>query len=52
MIARLHLILFALVAAVAGTDVVWAASGHFDIDTHAYGGLAVLAAVLAAGGQY
>lgn len=50
--ARLQLILFAIVAAAAGTDVAWSAAGHFDIDARAYGLLALLAAGLAAGGLF
>jgi PAP2 superfamily protein len=51
-IARLQWMLFALVALVAGTDVVWALAGRFDVDAHAYAMLALLAAFLAAGGAY
>ncbi len=50
MTARLHLLLFAIVAAAAAADVAW---GHaFDIDAGAYGLLALLAAALAAGGLF
>jgi hypothetical protein len=51
-IARLQLILFVLVAVVAGIDVVWALAGHFDVDGRAYAGLAALAAALAGGAAY
>ncbi len=51
-IARLHMILFALVAGVAGIDVVWTLAGHYDVDARAYAMLALLAAVLAGGGLY
>lgn len=50
--ARLHSILFAFVAVVAGIDVVWARAGHFDVDAPAYGMLALLALALAAGGLF
>jgi membrane-associated phospholipid phosphatase len=50
--ARLQAILFALVAVVAATDVVWARAGHFDIDAPAYGLLALLTLALAAGGVF
>lgn len=52
MTARLQLILFAIVAVAAATDVAWARIGHFDIDAPAYGLLALLAAALAAGGLF
>ena len=50
--ARLQLVLFAIVAAAAGTDVVWSVAGHSDVDAPAYGLLALLAAGLAAGGLF
>ena len=52
MTARLQFLLFAIVAAVGTADVVWLQAGHFDIDAHAYGILALLAAALAGGGLY
>lgn len=50
--ARLQLILFAIVAAAAGADVVWLASGHFDIDARAYSLLGLLAVALSGAGLY
>ncbi|HEY4943790.1 MAG TPA: phosphatase PAP2 family protein [Rhizomicrobium sp.] len=52
MTARLQLILLAIVAVAAATDVAWARIGHFDIDAPAYGLLALLTAGLAAGGLF
>ncbi|MBS0472637.1 MAG: phosphatase PAP2 family protein [Proteobacteria bacterium] len=49
MIARLQAMLFAIVALLAGTDLVWASSVHFDIDAPAYALLAAISAALAGG---
>lgn len=50
--ARLPLVLFGIVASVGLIDAVWASAGRFDIDTHGYAMLALLAAALAGGGIY
>lgn len=47
-----QLVLAAIVIAAALTDVAWARAGHFDLDVQAYASLAVLTAVLAAGGVF
>lgn len=47
-----QLVLAAIVIAAALTDVAWGRAGHFDLDTQAYASLAVLTAVLAAGGMF
>ncbi len=50
--SRLQAILFAIVAAAATADLVWARAGAFQIDTAAYASLAVLFAVLAGGAAF
>jgi membrane-associated phospholipid phosphatase len=50
--ARLQLILFAIVAALALVDATWVNAGHFDVDAKAYGGIALLTVLFAAGGVY
>lgn len=52
MSARLQIILFSIVAAVAAVDVAWAAAGHFDIDVKSYAMLALLAAAVVGGALY
>lgn len=49
MIVRLQAMLFAIVAILAGTDLVWASEVHFDIDASAYALLAAVSAALAGG---
>jgi hypothetical protein len=52
MIAKLQRILFGLSAILVAVDFVWAAIGHFQIDTAAYARLALMSLLLAAGGIF
>jgi hypothetical protein len=50
--ARLQLVLFAIVGALAIVDALWLNAGRFDIDVWGYGGIALLTIVFGAGGFY
>jgi hypothetical protein len=50
--ARLQFLLFAVVALIAGIDLVWANAVHFDIDVEAYALLGLLWLALSAGGIF
>lgn len=49
MTRQLQLILLAIVAAAAGTDLVWVRAGHFAVDARGFGVIALLTLVCAAG---
>jgi len=49
---RLQFLLLAIVVFAAGADALWACLRHFDIDTRAYGLIAMLAAACAIGGVF
>ncbi len=52
MTRRLQLILLVIVAATAGTDFAWVRAGHFDVDAKAYGVIAILTLICAAGALF
>lgn len=52
MTRQLQRTLLAIVAAIVTVDVAWAGAGRFEVDKPAYGTLALLSAVLAAGGVF
>ena len=52
MIGPLPKLLLAIVAALAATDAIWIAAGHFHIDGPAYAAFAFLTALLAGGGVF